>query len=295
MYGNKLFNLHIEKELFFKMLIFKEIKELQDYLTNQKGKTIGFVPTMGALHEGHVSLIRASKQQSDITVCSIFVNPTQFNKKDDLDNYPRNNEVDIKKLELANCDLVFLPSVKEMYPAKVVKSFNFGALEKVMEGEHRPGHFNGVALVIERFLEIINPDFAFFGEKDYQQLAVVKTLAQQLNFKTKIIGCKIIREKNGLAMSSRNERLSKNEKNIASVIHQTLLFVKENYDTQPIDLLKQKAIDSINNNKELAVEYFEIANKKTLQADNITKENAVAFVAVNVGDVRLIDNMTIID
>jgi len=277
------------------MLIFKEVKELQSYLTDQKGKSIGFVPTMGALHEGHISLIKESQQLSNITVCSIFVNPTQFNKKDDLDNYPRNNEVDIKKLELANCDILFLPSVEEIYPNKINKNFNFGSLENVMEGEHRPGHFNGVALVIERFLEIIDPDFAFFGEKDYQQLAVVQTLTEQLNFKTKIIGCEIIREKNGLAMSSRNERLSEHEKSVASAIHQTLLFVKENYSSQPTELLKQKAVENINKNKELAVEYFEIASGKTLQPINNQEEKTVAFVAVNVGDVRLIDNMTIID
>ena len=204
------------------MLVFSQIVALQSFLKESAGKTIGFVPTMGALHQGHLSLIKASQDQSDITICSIFVNPIQFNKKEDLEGYPRHTEEDLEMLKSVNCEVVFVPSIEEMYPSAHQKQFDFGKLGEVMEGEHRPGHFNGVAIVIERFFNIIHPQFAFFGEKDFQQLAIIKELAKQLNSSTKIMGCPIFREENGVAMSSRNERLSNEERAQAKVIFESL-------------------------------------------------------------------------
>lgn len=277
------------------MLVFEKVNDLQSYLKNNTGKSIGFVPTMGALHNGHLSLIKASQQKSDITVCSIFVNPIQFNKKEDLDNYPRHVEVDINKLKGVGCDVVFIPSVDDMYPTQQFKHYEFGKLGDVMEGEHRPGHFNGVGNVIERFFEIIQPDYAFFGEKDFQQLAIVKELTRQLNIKTQIIGCPIYREQNGLAMSSRNERLSKEEREEAKVIFEGLSEIKQKVKKISISEAKKHFATKINNHQKFSLEYFEIADGNTLSPVKDWAESSycVAFTAVNVGNVRLIDNMTI--
>ena len=276
------------------MLIYKSVNELQQFLTENKHKIIGFVPTMGALHRGHLSLIQASQQKADVTICSIFVNPIQFNKQEDLDNYPRNVDADVLKLESVNCEVLFLPSVEEMYPNKKYKNFEFGSLAEVMEGEHRPGHFNGVANVIERFFEIIRPNYAFFGEKDFQQLAIIKALTKQLALKTEIIGCPILREASGLAMSSRNERLSATQKNDAATIFEALSFIKKNYLKHNIADHKDYFTKTISE-KNIKLEYIEFADGNTLQPVKNWNETdyCVVFIAVHVGKVRLIDNVTI--
>lgn len=277
------------------MQVFYTVKEIQSFLSGQK--SIGFVPTMGALHQAHISLIDISKKENQITVCSIFVNPKQFNKKEDLVQYPRNIESDLAKLKEANCDVVFVPSVDEVYPKEVKKVFDFGLLSEVMEAEHRPGHFNGVAIVIERFFEILTPTNAYFGEKDFQQLAVIKALVKQIKSTVKIVGCPIFREESGLAMSSRNERLTIIEKVIASEISKALTFIKENKKKYSIAELKVIFSTKIKEHNLLKLEYFEIANANTLQPINNWNEAEmfIAFTAVNISGVRLIDNMTIID
>ncbi len=279
------------------MLVVEDIKALQDCLKQSNGKTIGFVPTMGALHRGHVRLVELAKQKCDIVVCSIFVNPVQFNKESDFVNYPNTFNEDIKMLEDAQCDLVFSPSAKEMYPSEPKTGIDFGSLGEVMEGEHRPGHFRGVGIVIERFFELINPDFAYFGEKDFQQLAVIKFLTKKLNLKTKIVGVPTVREKSGLAMSSRNLRLSEAEKAAAAAISEALKYVSENKKNHSIEELAEYFKLTINQKEHLELEYFEIADMTTLKPiKNWTDSvSAVACTAVIVGPVRLIDNMTIIN
>ncbi len=268
---------------------------MQHYLQGNTNKSVGFIPTMGALHKGHLSLIDAAQQQCDLTVCSIFVNPTQFNKKEDLEKYPRNVEQDLKLLEQKKCDVVFLPTVEEMYDNYTFKEFDFGALGKVMEGEHRPGHFNGVANVIQRFFEIINPTYAFFGEKDFQQLAIVKALVKQINSPTIIVGCPILREETGLAMSSRNERLSKEEREEAKIIFELLSNIKHKYSASSIGEMKAYFADNLIKSNKFELEYFDIADGNTLQpiVDWDQSDYCVAFTAVNMGNVRLIDNITI--
>lgn len=276
------------------MLIYKSVNELTQFLLQNKHKTIGFVPTMGALHQGHLSLINQSKEKTELTICSIFVNPIQFNKQEDLDNYPRTIDLDIQKLEKVACDVLFLPSADEMYPTKQYKNFDFGGLATVMEGEHRLGHFNGVANVIERFFAIIKPTYAFFGEKDFQQLAIVKALTKQLGLSTEIIGCPILREESGLAMSSRNERLTKAERTHAAIIYRSLIQIKNNYTKIAIEQAKENFKTAVES-EQMSLEYIEFADGNTLQPIKQWNETnyCVAFVAVNVGKVRLIDNLTI--
>jgi pantoate--beta-alanine ligase len=279
------------------MQIFNKVSDVQGYLTKFNKESVGFVATMGALHDAHISLIEISKRENSLTICSIFVNPKQFNRKEDLTNYPRNEEKDIQKLKEAKCDVVFIPSVGEMYPQKVEKSFHFGVLSEVMEAKHRPGHFNGVAVVIERFVEILNPTRAYFGEKDYQQLAVIKALVKQVNSPVQVVGCPIFREKNGLAMSSRNERLSKSEKELASEISKALTFVSQHKSTHSVLELKEYFFNEMSKYQLFDSEYFEIANELTLEPIQQWEdaETYIAFTAVNVAGVRLIDNMTIIN
>jgi len=250
---------------------------------------------MGALHQGHLSLIAQSKKQNKITICSIFVNPKQFNNQDDLIKYPRNIEKDLQLLKKNNCDVVFIPNEKEIYPTTKNTSFNFGILSEVMEAAHRPGHFNGVAMVIERFFEILQPTNAYFGEKDFQQLAVIRNLVKQLKLPVNIVGCPIYREENGLAMSSRNERLTDEEKQEAALISNTLNFIKKNYKNYAITTIKKQFAEKINKNNFLNLEYFEIADGNSLTPLKNWQETnyCIAFTAINVGGVRLIDNMTI--
>ncbi len=279
------------------MKLFTSKSITTDYLNclKEKGLTIGFVPTMGALHEGHLDLVNRSKRENELTVCSIFVNPIQFNNAEDLAKYPRTLERDTMMLEAAGCDLVFSPETAEMYPQGEPVKFNleFGLLDKVMEGKFRPGHFNGVAIVVKKFFDIIQPTRAYFGKKDFQQLAIIKFMAETLELPVKIIPCETVREADGLAMSSRNMRLTIAERNLALGIYQTLLKVREQAGNIPVRELKAWAIKKIQEIRGMQVEYFEIADKDSLVPikDWNNKERAVAFAAVFLGDVRLIDNI----
>ena len=248
------------------MVIIKTITEANQILKQLKlqGKTIGLVPTMGALHQGHLSLINQSKNENNITICSIYVNPTQFNRSEDFDNYPNTISEDINLLEKINCTYLFLPDLKEMYPNKTILKFDFGSLESAMEGAHRPGHFNGVALIISKFFNIINPDNAYFGQKDYQQLAVVRQLTKDLFFNVKIRSCPTIREESGLAMSSRNKRLSKTDKIEAAKIYEALLLTKDMCKkNQPIENILDR-VETLFDNTSIELEYLEIATQKLL-------------------------------
>ncbi len=279
------------------MKIIKTIKEAQHYINGLKasGKTIGFVPTMGALHAGHIALLNRASIENDILVCSIFVNPIQFNKKEDLKNYPRPIESDIQKLEDIACDVLFNPDVEEMYPEPVVDKYDFGMMDKVMEGKFRPGHFNGVAVVVRKLFEIIMPDKAYFGLKDYQQLRVIQTMTEGLKLPVEIVPCKTHREKDGLAMSSRNVRLTKKERRIAPAIYKVLLEVKARAGKVEIADLEKWAVDQLNKYEEVDVEYLNIVDAETLlPIGNWNETNkVVACVAANVGKIRLIDNITI--
>ena len=276
------------------MYVVKHISEIQTQISTLKVKnfTIGFVPTMGALHEGHLSLIRNAKKECNITVASIFVNPIQFNNPTDLENYPRTLENDLNMLEKEGCDFVFAPSTQEMYPEPESITIDFGALDKVMEGAFRPGHFKGVAIVVKKLFEIIQPDKAFFGEKDYQQLQIIKELVRQFEIPVEIIGCPIVREKDGLAMSSRNTLLLPDMRKLAPEIYKSLLNAAEkNRSLSPI-LLKEWVINEINK-KGLKVEYFEISDARTLLplSDWQDAQEIIGCIAVHAGNVRLIDNI----
>ena len=248
---------------------------------------------MGALHKGHLSLVAESIKQTDFSVASIFVNPTQFNDKEDLKKYPRTLEADLKMLEQANCDLVFAPDETEMYPEEDTRIFDFGSIARVMEGKHRPGHFNGVGQIVSKLFELVQPDIAFFGQKDFQQVAIIRKLVEIQNYPVKINACPIIREENGLAMSSRNERLSQEERKNASLIFKTL----KKYSTLPgnysVNELKEMLVNEININPYLNVEYFEVVDEKTLTSIKYWHDSKHIFgcIAVFCGNVRLIDNM----
>lgn len=277
------------------MKILKTIEETQSYLNTLRdaNKSIGFVPTMGALHHGHLELLRRSKNKNDISVCSIFVNPIQFNNPEDLKKYPRTFEDDCRKLESVNCDVLFAPDVQEMYPEDNKKQYDFGLLEKVMEGKFRPGHFNGVAVVVKLLFDITEPNRAYFGEKDFQQLAIINEMVKQENLKIEIVPCAIIREKDGLAMSSRNVRLTTEERELAPKIYQTLTSIKGRKQTQSIAELCEWAQNELNNVPGMEIEYFEISNADNLQQIHSFDESnhSVACVAVFLGAVRLIDNI----
>lgn len=259
-----------------------------------QGKTIGFVPTMGALHQGHLSLVKESLLQNDVCVVSIFVNPTQFNNQEDLVKYPRDLDRDMHLLKTVSENLiVFAPTVKDIYPEPDTRQFDFGQLDKVMEGEHRPGHFNGVAQVVSRLFEVVKPHKAYFGEKDFQQLAIVRDMVRQLNIDVQIVAMPIIRENSGLAMSSRNERLTTIQRRVATNISKTLLDSLNWMSTMSVDDLIQKVIIDINSHTELNVEYYHIVDGYALQPINTWQdaEYIVGCIAVFCGDVRLIDNI----
>lgn len=259
----------------------------------KENKTIGFVPTMGALHQGHLSLVKESKKNSDITVVSIFVNPTQFNDPDDLKRYPRTLEQDLELLEIVNCDIVFAPSVEEIYPEPDTRKFNFGDLELVMEGAQRPGHFNGVGQVVSRLFDIVKPDKAFFGMKDFQQVAIIKNMVKQLEYPIEIIPCPIIREESGLARSSRNTLLDESHRKNAAHIYATLQKARQKASRMEVGELKKWITDEINSNPFLETEYVEIVDDTTLKVINNWSEpgTKVACVAVYAGKIRLIDNI----
>lgn len=257
------------------------------------GKTIGFVPTMGALHPGHLSLIAQSKLENDITVCSIFVNPIQFNNAEDLRLYPRMPGSDLEMLEQAGCDLVFMPAEEEMYPEPVTTKYQFGHLDTVMEGAFRPGHFNGVAVVVHRLFQHTTPHRAYFGLKDYQQLLVIRAMVKQEQHPIEIIGCPIIRESDGLAMSSRNLRLDATDRKNAAGIFRALQFALETYQTSNIPELENNVRERLLMIPGAEVEYATVADANTLLSPDLWPpvSDAVLCVVVYLGGIRLIDNM----
>lgn len=264
----------------------------------RQGKTIGFVPTMGALHAGHAALVQKACSENEICVVSIFVNPTQFNNAEDLQKYPRTLQKDAVLLESLGVHFVFAPTPEEMYSTEEMQtrfSFDFNGLDEVMEGKMRPGHFNGVVQVVSRLFELVRPTRAYFGEKDFQQLAIIRHMVEHSALSShfnnlKIVGCPIVREASGLALSSRNERLSDSEKQIAVAISQTLLASVEWAKTDSIEAVQKRVIDTINAIDGLEVEYYEIVDKSTLQPTT-TFDNAIGCVTVYCGPVRLIDNI----
>ncbi len=280
--------MHIVKDILSLTALIKEVKLQQ--------QTIGFVPTMGALHQGHISLIHQSLSENSFTLASIFVNPMQFNNADDLKKYPRMTEEDIHLLTQSGCDALFLPEVSSVYQQNEEPlNFDLGMLDKVMEGKHRPGHFRGVITIVHKFFEWIDPDAAYFGEKDFQQLAVIRMMASQLHPHIKIIGCPTLREPNGLAMSSRNLRLDARTRNEAGVIFQSLSHIKELKNLLPVAEVCHRTIASIQALNSFKVEYLEIVDARSLMP--ITQWNEApalrACVAVMANNVRLIDNIEV--
>lgn len=259
------------------------------------GKQIGFVPTMGALHQGHLALLRASALQNDITICSIFVNPTQFNNSDDYKLYPRTLEQDIELLKTVGCDYLFAPSQEEVYPQQPLLQFSFGPLEAVMEGEHRPGHFNGVATVVSKLFHIVHPHRAYFGQKDLQQVAIVKQLINGLSFDVELVRYPTVREADGLALSSRNKRLSPEQREVASSLYKALQLAKKQLLQQPVESIKTAVVAYLASVNQVTLEYFEIASPDTLQpVVNVQDVQEVALcLAAFVGPVRLIDNILV--
>lgn len=277
------------------MKIAANIKDLKQYLNKEReaNKRIGFVPTMGALHAGHISLVRKCVAENDICVVSIFVNPTQFNDKKDLETYPRTPEQDYSLLESAGCTYVFSPDEKEMYPEKDTRVFQFGRVAEVMEGKYRPGHFNGVGQIVSKLFDIVAPEKAYFGEKDFQQIAVIREMVRILHQPVEIISCPILREEDGLALSSRNTRLTPEQRQkaplIARVLKESTNFVGKRSVQETIDFV----INKINEESEMKVEYFEIVDSKTLETITEWSDSTdpVGCITVYCGQVRLIDNI----
>ena len=280
------------------MKFFETINETTAYINKQRadGRSIGFVPTMGALHEGHLELMRKAKNENDLSVVSVFVNPKQFNNPEDLEKYPRNLAKDTEALISVGCDVLFAPEANEMYPRPENTNYDFGQLENVMEGASRKGHFNGVAIVVRKLFEIVKPHKAYFGEKDYQQLAIIKELVRKEDLAVEIVPCPIVREKDGLAMSSRNERLTYEERKIAPFIYQTLQNAKNKVPQLSPEELKTWVKKEFEKIGSFQLDYFEIADDTYLQSvqswDNST--DTIGFVAVFLGKVRLIDNIRFI-
>ena len=282
------------------MIILKYVADVASQLNKLRTakSSIGFVPTMGALHDGHMSLLEKCKETCDITICSIFINPTQFNNADDFKKYPVSLENDIYLLEKKDCDILFLPEVSEMYPEGIEskKHFDLGYLENILEGKFRPGHFQGVCQVVKRLLQIVAPTHLFLGQKDYQQCMVIKRLLEIENLNIELIICKTLREKSGLAMSSRNLRLNEEQREQAAEIHKTLINLKQKIKPGSVSHLKKEAVEYLSN-KNIKPEYVEIAEAGNLKAieewDGTTE--LVALAAAFIGDVRLIDNILLKD
>lgn len=267
---------------------------LQLNKVRREGKTIGLVPTMGALHAGHMALVKQCVQENDIAVVTVFVNPTQFNNPDDLEKYPRDLKRDAQLLENELCTIVFAPSRSEIYSPEELNEtfeFDFGGLDTVMEGKFRPGHFNGVVQIVSKLFHIVQPHKAYFGEKDFQQLAVIHRMNQLMGFNVQIVDFPIVREPSGLAMSSRNERLSPEQRNIAAQISKVLFECRNFVPTLPPLQVKQYVEDQIQSVEGLTLEYFEIVDVKTLQPVTNWEQPSVGCIAVYCGDVRLIDNI----
>lgn len=282
------------------MILFKKAKDLDKWLETRKKNNhlVGFVPTMGALHAGHTSLIETAKQENSVSVCSLFVNPTQFNNSKDFQKYPITIENDIAMLEIAGCDVLFLPSVQEMYPDHISPKihYNLGYLETVLEGKFRPGHFQGVCMVVQRLLEIVKPDNLYLGQKDYQQSLIITKLAELINVddKIKINIRPTLRENDGLAMSSRNMRLKEDERKKASTIYQSLLFIKDTIKKGNLTQVKQKA-QALLEQAGFKTDYVEIADAQNLSliTDWDGEQKIVALIAAYINEIRLIDNMAL--
>ncbi|MGN6180714.1 MAG: pantoate--beta-alanine ligase [Mucilaginibacter sp.] len=278
------------------MIIFNKTNEIAEYLQNLRisGKTTGFVPTMGALHQGHLSLIKQAQQGNNVVICSIFVNPTHFNDPADLEKYPRPIAEDVKKLEEAGCDILFSPPVNEMYADNEQWHLNIGELEHLLEGEFRPGHYQGVMQVVYKLFNIVKPDRAYFGQKDYQQFMVISKMVELMHLPVKLVMCPIEREADGLAMSSRNIHLSAADRQHALILSKTLTWVKNHFDKNDIEQLQAEARKQLNSEPGVQPEYFIIADGDNLHQANQNTKNVVALVAARVGNTRLIDNMILL-
>lgn len=278
------------------MEIYHTIEAIRDKLNSLKqlGKTVGLTPTMGALHTGHLSLLEAARQDCDIAIATIFINPTQFNNSADLSAYPKHIDQDLRMLEKAGCDLVFIPEVDEVYPNEPVLKMSFGELEHVMEGKYRPGHFNGVGIVVAKLLNIIAPDIAYFGQKDLQQFLIIKQMVNDLFIPVRIKVMPIIREDDGLAMSSRNKRLSKDQRALAPQLYKALIKAgKMLVDGQQIEDVIEYTVAYFDEFPDIKLEYFEIVSAETLKSNNMLSqtEPLALCLACYLGDVRLIDNV----
>jgi len=272
-----------------------ELKRRIDYFKSA-GKVVGLVPTMGSLHDGHVSLIKIAKEHCDVVICSIYINPTQFNDQKDFENYPKNLSNDFEILKSIDCDFAFTPDATEIYPDGLKKNeYEIGILGEIMEGKFRKGHFNGVIQVVKRLFDLVNPDVAVFGMKDFQQLAIIYWMIDHFKYNIKIIGAPIFRESDGLAMSSRNIRLSNEERRIALNLSKTLFYIQDNYRKISLSELKRSAEERLKAVDNLNLEYLEIADLTTLQTvSKIDSANSAGvFIAANVGEVRLIDNVVL--
>ena len=272
---------------------FTTVEGLKGALAARKGSSVGLVPTMGALHDGHVSLVRRARAENDTVVVSVFVNPTQFNDKNDLRNYPRTPEADLEVLRKAGADIVFMPTVEEVYPEPDTRVFDFGQLDKVMEGATRPGHFNGVGQVVSRLLELVKPDRAYFGEKDFQQIAVIKELVRQLAIPVQIVECPIVREADGLALGSRNLLLTAEHRAAAPMIHAAMQAEAETAGTKSVEETERDVIARVEKSPLLKVIYFQLVDEDTLQPVKDWKSAAHVrgCIAVQAGEIRLIDNL----
>ena len=285
----------------FNLKTYQSISELNEDLDSKRssGASIGFVPTMGALHKGHISLLAESKEKCDATVCSIFVNPTQFNDPKDYQLYPRNTETDKKILEEAGCDCLFLPNVEEIYPSEDYKQISFepGRIGQILEGAHRPGHFAGMVSVVKRLLDIVRPDKTFFGQKDYQQYLIVHKMAEFYKLPIEIVKCATVREENGLAMSSRNQRLSSEERDQASLIYKTLTWAKHEINAGKLNFetIIRQAMFDLTEKGGFNVDYFDICGANTLEHADFRndKEKLALLTAVWIRDIRLIDNLLV--
>lgn len=275
------------------MIVIEKIADLQAYIKRKNVKSVGFVPTMGALHDGHISLVKRCVSENDLCVVSVFVNPTQFNDKSDLERYPRTPEADQAMLEAAGCDIAFMPTVQEMYPEEDTRQFHFGSIETVMEGKYRPGHFNGVAQIVSKLFDAVLPHKAYFGEKDFQQVAIIREMVRQLNSPVEIIACPIIREESGLARSSRNTLLTEEQRKKAALIAQVLTksttFAQTNTVAQTIQWVNEQFL----HDEEFKMDYYEIVDGNTLQPISNWNDSdfVVGCIAIYLGKIRLIDNI----
>ena len=276
------------------MKIFNNREAIHTYLNELKstGKLIGLVPTMGALHAGHLSLIETARQQTDIVVCSIFVNPTQFNDKRDLENYPRPLADDLEKLKAAKCDILFLPEVDEMYDSTEFWNIELDNLDKILEGKIRPGHYQGVTQIVKKLLDTLSPDYAYFGQKDYQQVMVISYMIRKLEIKVNLVICPIVREDDGLAMSSRNIYLTAVERGDALALFKSLNFAKELFKSESVSQIENKVRAFLKSSPGIELEYFEIYDALSFEPFHSgSTHRPIALVAAKIGSIRIIDNM----